>query len=481
MTSPPSSSVLKSIVTDGVLLEESGSKPEQGEARRQELVKHFDIDKLPLDAGDYTYFPDPNLHEDSWIDIVGWWAEFTSIHGVYYAFERGHLKPWKQYIWALFTFGCFAAMVATVVVMIQEFAEYKLSTSIQTVNNFSLSFPQVTLCNTNSFDVVLQQETGIVEPIDEAELRAISQPLDEFILLSSFNKRSLVINETWTPIITSFGQCYSFQTDDKVFRPGSDAGLQVTAWLNQDHYQNSTIEAGIRIFVTQPKTQLISDQTAQTLVGTGTSAYLHMQLTDYKREQQQPWSRCSAEIVNNEQCRTQCKYETIQNFCKCRSIGDPNGGLQYCNSTTIAPFSSINVTDDGSCEVFRNDNTLADCFCETPPCSEQKYDVSYSGASISKSFTQQVESLVSLPSGSVSENLVCITINYGTIQHEEFQESKSTSFSQLISDLGGQLGFFMGISIISVAELFIELFGLRLLPRFLFGNNKLYGLGQKQD
>ena len=79
----------------------------------------------------------------------------------------------------------------------------------------------------------------------------------------------------------------------------------------------------------------------------------------------------------------------------------------------------------------------------------------------------------------LSTNLVVIHINFASIQYEKTTETKSTSTWQLFSNLGGSFGFFMGISIISIVELFVELIGLRLLPR-LWGVTSLYGIGQKE-
>ena len=42
------------------------------------------------------------------------------------------------------------------------------------------------------------------------------------------------------------------------------------------------------------------------------------------------------------------------------------------------------------------------------------------------------------------------------------------------------MGFFMGISLISIVEV-IELLFLRVLPRFCWGDTRLYGIGQRKD
>ncbi|KAL3933869.1 MAG: hypothetical protein SGARI_003604 [Bacillariaceae sp.] len=341
------------------------------------------------------------------------------------------------------------------------------------------------------FSAHLQDETGIMEPSNEDELLSISQPLDEFILATSFNRRVLhsALNnnenngyahqeEVWNPIITSYGLCYTFQTSQRIYRPGSDAGLEVLLWIGQENYQATTTEAGVRVFVTPPtmdtnnnnsSSVLISDQASQVLVSPGKAAFVQLDLQEFEREQEEPWKRCATVEADsdgmsttNEVCRTECMYAATRSICGCRQIGDPNGGLEYkyCNGSIVHPPSTLTTTS-----IF-----------------EQRYHVTYSGAAtIANAFGEMLEMQMNVTEGSVDDNLVSVTINYGSIQYDKTTESKATSYSGLISDLGGQLGFFMGISIISIAELLVELIGLRLLPRWLFGRTQLYGVGQQYD
>ena len=48
----------------------------------------------------------------------------------------------------------------------------------------------------------------------------------------------------------------------------------------------------------------------------------------------------------------------------------------------------------------------------------------------------------------LEDNVVALQINYDSIRYESTTESKSTTVSTMISNLGGSFGFFMGISMI---------------------------------
>eukprot|EP00566_Odontella_aurita_P029633 CAMPEP_0113584580 /NCGR_PEP_ID=MMETSP0015_2-20120614/33187_1 /TAXON_ID=2838 /ORGANISM="Odontella" /LENGTH=70 /DNA_ID=CAMNT_0000489655 /DNA_START=152 /DNA_END=361 /DNA_ORIENTATION=+ /assembly_acc=CAM_ASM_000160 len=52
------------------------------------LTKNNDNDSADP-SEDAAFFPDPDVETSTVLETVSWWAEFTSIHGVYYAFERG--------------------------------------------------------------------------------------------------------------------------------------------------------------------------------------------------------------------------------------------------------------------------------------------------------------------------------------------------------------------------------------------------------
>lgn len=193
-------------------------------------------------------------------------------------------------------------------------------------------------------------------------------------------------------------------------------------------------------------------------------------LIQFQREREKPWSRCfgSAPQYSNEVCRADCINRATRENCECRLIGDDvNKTMRYCESTDDACISTI------------GDPALIGCDCATPPCEEDIYITRYSAAQISFKAQRIIEYEERLPDGDVSLNFVAVSLNFDSIRFERNTESKATSTPSLISNLGGNMGFFMGLSMISVVEIFVELMGLRLIPR-LWGDRRLYGIGQKK-
>ena len=75
-------------------------------------------------------------------------------------------------------------------------------------------------------------------------------------------------------------------------------------------------------------------------------------------------------------------------------------------------------------------------------------------------------------------NFASVRINFDVIQYDEFRESKAVTTAQLLGSIGGSMGLFLGISVLSVFEVVGDLLMMRLIPR-RFGVRQLYGIGSR--
>lgn len=433
------------------------------------------------DGDAVDYFPNPSINHPSALETAQFWAENTSIHGMYYCLERGHFRRWKLLAWRVVATACATFLLWAVAAEFIDYSKYNVDTSTETVIPTSLDFPNVTLCNAGGVDASRQEATGIAEPRNEDELVAISQPLGEFILYTQFNdeeyKSEAELAGAWTPVVTSLGLCFSFAAKERsVFVPGISSGLLVHAWLDQASYPEAAHWAGVHVSVTddgQVRGSAVNHQGPGTvLVPPGAVSFVSIKMQEYQREGEEPWKRCVDSTETIDQCREECIMAAVRRKCGCREVGDAADPqlYDYCGSS------------DRECTSAVGDDDIAVCrTCSIPPCRERVYSAAYSAGKLSRRAIEGAGATKNggAPVDDVPANLVVIHVNFASIQYERTTETKSTSRWQLFSNLGGSFGFFMGISVISLVELFVELIGLRLLPR-LWGKKSLYGIGQRK-
>mmetsp|Transcript_5827 Transcript_5827/g.16341 ORF Transcript_5827/g.16341 Transcript_5827/m.16341 type:complete len:474 (-) Transcript_5827:53-1474(-) len=404
--------------------------------------------------------------------VVNEWAQGTSIHGVPYVTDSIQWRLWKRATWIVLVLVSAAFMIWQCTQLITQYREFEVITDTQTMNPTTLDFPQVTLCNANPYSSALQNATGITEPKSEEELFNISTPRDDLIFQTFFNGAIVDNSESWrSTIISGFGQCWIFNTDEKVRRPGFFGGLRVYMDLQQYDYEDTTEWASVFVWVSQPGTEVNMFKSGNS-AKPGKETYLSMEYTEYMRERTAPWARCEGEApeYTQFQCRAQCINDWIRNNCECRDEQDRQDmSLGICERS--GPDKECILSG-----YFQEDEVLEKCGCNLPPCYEQDYKLFLVEAEPANKYFARLSQAFNVTGDYARDNFVALTINFEKLQYKRLTESKGMSFSQLLGAIGGSMGFFLGISLVSIFELLGDLVGMRLLPRF-FGHKNLYGVG----
>jgi hypothetical protein len=215
---------------------------------------------------------------------------------MYYAFNRTHFKPWKQITWAVLVVVAAASLLWALVAEFRDFLQHNVDTTTRAVIPPTLQFPKVILCNSNSV-LDPSMSSNETEPTNEAELLELSQPLEDFMLYTQFNRNEYTTAEElksiWTPTVTPFGLCFSFVTDEHVFFPGSVAGLRVWTWLDQKSYRPSTIWAGVHVFISTSSNVMAASQTnGEVRVPPRVASFIALEMEEIHIERDEPWSYC---------------------------------------------------------------------------------------------------------------------------------------------------------------------------------------------
>mmetsp|Transcript_4349 Transcript_4349/g.11949 ORF Transcript_4349/g.11949 Transcript_4349/m.11949 type:complete len:476 (-) Transcript_4349:404-1831(-) len=418
--------------------------------------------------------------------VIEEWSGGTSVHGVALAFARSDYRLWYRLIWAGLVVSSCCLMLWQITNLFRQYRDYAVITDTQViVPDEPLEFPEITVCNTNKYQNWKMSDAAIEHPASEEEVNMISQDLETFVLYSNFNGRDHIVpNETWTPYMTDDGRCWQFRTDERVVRPGYEGGLNIYLFLEQYFYTDDTGIAAVHIFVQAPGT-VINPQVPYYSAAPGQLTELRIKKTIFQRERTAPWARCysQAPIYTQEQCRRNCLYQIIRDECQCKLLGDRLEGedLRLCYSEP---------EQDAECEdqlnvTIRTKKILEECEseqaressqCTVPPCVETEYEVDTVGSAFSQTLYSTVRDGFNITDELFEQNFVGVHINFDRIRYEKLTESKEMTRAQLMANIGGSMGLFLGISFLSVWEIFGDLIGMRLIPRF-WGNRHIRGMG----
>ncbi|XP_071941021.1 acid-sensing ion channel 5-like [Antedon mediterranea] len=439
-------------------------------------------------------------------------ATTTTLHGVQYiATSKAFII---KVLWLLVFLGGLGVCTWQIVLRIDEYIQFNVNTEIKLSFLSEMDFPAVTICNFNRYrnSYLTEDERKIIEYLWEAEDYDYYSESDlvnysdifgsEPFNTSEFTRRVgfQLDNETvksckwldqtcsaanFTHIFTSYGNCYTFNSGEsdneilKVKQPGAGNGLQIMINIlqrNMDEYtetKDGNIEAGLRV--------LVHDQNEPPLIeskGVSIPPGYHA-FTSTKRIKvanlDPPHGKCqsSRKLTYYDQytlsgCYIECRLDRILTECQCRPIRYPG------KATECTPKQTNSCAKD-VLEKLKS-GKIRECDCPVP-CKYTTFDTSVNYASIPN---KNAEADFDATPAYITENFILLDVYYAELNFQEYKQNAAMTFSALLSDIGGQLGLFIGASVITFAELgqfFVlkvqSLFQKISKPRIGIDNNEL--------
>ncbi|KAL3077493.1 hypothetical protein niasHS_012199 [Heterodera schachtii] len=319
--------------------------------------------------------------------------------------------------------------------------------------------------------------------------KSLSYGLEEFVLRCSFNSRDCDLKRDFQiQIDPVYGNCWTFNFNDSVelknSRAGPMYGLRLLLNVNQSDYMPTTEAAGVRIVVHEQDQEPFPDTFGYSApVGFVSSFGLKTKILN---RLDAPYGKCSdtfrphgyiyAEHYSPEGCYRNCFQHIILERCGC---GDPR-------------FPLPNESEDRSCDARSPTERLClanqtavlggfhhlthDCHC-VQPCTEHVFETAYSAAAwpasnfniggddcaivLGTNFTRENCTKY------FAKNTALIEIYYEQLNYEKLKETPGYTLVNLFSDLGGNIGLWIGFSLITVMEV-VEL----IFECFTFGCKK---------
>ena len=419
------------------------------------------------------------------------YIENTTAHGVVRIFSG------KSYIrrlfWLVIVLGATAGCLNNVINRIIFFAGSPTSTTLALTRQDNLTFPAVTVCNLNQFrqdvlnalhpdfaetlrhvfysdslDVNETQEcsAGVAEFVQRANLHNLTleslyytarDPYDDFINACYFSGKRC--NESdFTTVLTDIGYCYTFNLREpllKAVSTGTKAGLFLALNIQQPQYvASSSLDAGVKVVVHQHIEAPRPDDNG-IAVPPGRNAFIGIRekrVTDNtKRQCQTSFDTSNFNFLEDEaiysvsSCGYDCLLTSIAEKCQCTLFP----------KTTNERFKRLpECTLMNICCVLEQQRLTIDCQCPAS-CDFTVYDIFNSYSAYPAQYAaEDFESFFSHFNYSINtkENYLSVNVYFESLNVETQTTSDAYGPVALLSDIGGQLGLFMGVSVISIME-----------------------------
>uniref|UniRef100_A0AAV2KIA2 Acid-sensing ion channel 2 n=1 Tax=Knipowitschia caucasica TaxID=637954 RepID=A0AAV2KIA2_KNICA len=167
-----------------------------------------------------------------------------------------------------------------------------------------------------------------------------------------------------------------------------------------------------------------------------------------------PWGECEwralesgfFQVYSVTACRIDCETRYIVENCNCRMVHMP-GDAAYCTpeqykdcaEPALAKLSAV----EGS-----------SCMCRAP-CNMTRYNKELSMVKIpSKTSARYLQKRYNKSEKYISDNILVLDVFFEALNYETIEQKKAYEVAGLLGDIGGQMGLFIGASILTILELF---------------------------
>ena len=264
-----------------------------------------------------------------------------------------------------------------------------------------------------------------------------------------------------------YGRCFTFNSDGaigNVTSPGPSVGLRLLLNVNQGDYMLTSDTAGVRVSVHSPRSDPFPESLAYNAkVGSRTSLSLTHVETDRMTP---PHGQCGAPAdidhsyyytgaFTTEGCLFSCLQDKIVANCSCASYAFPAPpGVAYCGADKKKCAEQAERLHSREIE-------LAGCGCVLP-CHESSYKATIHQAV----FPSDVIAKHTFPKHcpphtpgchtgeSAKKDAVQLEIYFERLNFYQFTEEETITLHELVSDLGGQIGLWIGVSVCTFVEFF---------------------------
>ncbi|KAM9799880.1 acid-sensing ion channel 1B isoform 2-T2 [Syngnathus typhle] len=299
-------------------------------------------------------------------------------------------------------------------------------------------------------------------------LDRLGHQLEEMLLYCRY-QGEMCGPRNFSTIFTRYGKCYTFNSGQDgrplllTMKGGMGNGLELMLDIQQDEYlpvwgetDETSFEAGIKVQIhAQDEPPFIDQLGFGVAPGFQTFVSCQEQRLTYLPP---PWGDCKATPMDSDffstysitACRIDCETRYLVENCNCRMVHMP-GDAPYCT-----PEQYKECADPALDFLVERDNDY--CVCETP-CNLTRYGKEMSFVKIpSKASAKYLAKKFNKTEQYIADNLLVLDIFFEALNYETIEQKKAYELAGLLGDIGGQMGLFIGASILTILELFDYLY-----------------------
>ena len=411
-------------------------------------------------------------------------------------------------IWSLAFLASLVYSFISIINMINDYLNYDVVVNMELVQDFDLEFPAVTVCNNNPFDFsndlavrtiesylnnitntkenyfsFKNNETITNSSCGEYLRQILIGSFPEFsfslekMLISCFYDQKRCTKDDFYPIRTSlFGMCYSFNYGKyyngtqapvrKLKRNGMFNGLKLELFVGAREYLPCWINENAAIVVVHNRTikPLFVEESIKAPIGMETNFVvknLKVKKLPY------PHSGCILDLYSENSFTSSSFKKTVktygvyvQKWC----LLDCALELNFKNNAIKCLPTNYECLED----ISNLSDFYPDCINECPIECESSYfslhpnfakypSYSYAEHLMLRDDIKSKFPYSDLTMAQLSDSVLSLNIYYESAIYQRITETPQTTSITLISNLGGNLGLFLGVSLLSFVEI-IEIF-----------------------
>ena len=433
--------------------------------------------------------------------------ESSTSHGLPNIFRTKRLS-----IKALWTV-CFLVSVSVCSYMvfssISEYLNYEAVSRTELITETKTPFPTVTICNVNPLttkDAEVEVERTLASLFISSNLTGMdylsyflmanrlvlldsyvkrfdkSYSMDKFgfsfkdiLKYCSFNELTCTHADFEWHYDLSFGNCFRFNPGrgeplKETNKAGPNNGLVLYFILDESSNKYSSVfSEGLKVFVHNSSFEPTAAEGISIDVSKATD--VTVKRTFIKREPY-PYSDCvdlrdfesellrvmaaSNRTYRQEDCFDLCLQKVIVKNCSCYDLSY----LKIDNSLPCLNQSQLSCAGK-EYVLFRNRNIDEECVKNCPlECETMSFDVGLSSTTFPTKFLYRIFDNIfykNLSFEDIKSRGLQLNVYYPKLSYFKLTESRKTSTVDLLSNIGGTLGLYIGISFLSLVEI-VELF-----------------------